>query len=88
MSIKLSLGILYQLTYHTANQILYLEILIYFITYIEKYIFYHSCLQELEHERERREIFQIETIYKKLSIILISMSLFYAILLFWCLFID
>lgn len=79
MSIKLSLRILYQLTYHTTNQILYLEILIYLITYIqiEKYIFYHSCLQELEHERERQEIFQIEMIYKKLSIILISIIILY-----------
>lgn len=79
MSIKLSLRILYQLTYHATNQILYLEILIYLITYIqiEKYIFYHSYLQELEHERERQEIFQIEMIYKKLSIILMSIIILY-----------
>lgn len=80
MSIKLSLRILYQLTYHTTNQILYLEILIYLITYIQiekNKIFYHSCLQELEHERERQEIFQIEMIYKKLSIILMSIIILY-----------
>lgn len=81
MSIKLSLRILYQLTYHATNQILYLEILIYLITYIqiEKYIFYHSCLQELEQESERQEIFQIEMIYKKL---------YWSLLLFYIIFIS
>lgn len=51
----------------------YLEILIYLTNYIQ----YHFYLRELEHERERQEIFQIKTIYKKLSIIPISIIILY-----------